>query len=368
MDGEGRGDHGGAGSARAAWLGLEPAVRRTVRNEARRLRPHPDPAVAAVAARYARDALDHLPRRRLKAHPAAIAAGVLATLVPVGWMLSVANLGTPHPTGGPPVAAVVAVGVAGIAAAFTLKIYLRVRFPPRSNRILTRIEAVHRLALPATAVILAGRGADRPVDAAAPAAAVSTDIRYAPRRLWSAVVGLTATICAVGLLAGLTALGSRGLLRVAVLSMFGILAVDLLRGAASTAWVLLRWALPGRPIVTLDDAGVHLNAVSCCLPWAELAEVRIFPIRYSYRSGPGRTAGDGADNRNAMIAFVPAQPAVTLHSMRLSRRRRRAGSRALRIYGTSLSIFDQALDHTSEEIMAAVGGFAPGPVPVRRYG
>ncbi len=283
-------------------------------------------------------------------------------------MLSVATSGTPHPTGGPPVAAVVAVGVAGIAVAVPLLIYLLIRIVRRRRAsILARIEAASRLALPATAVILAGRGADRPVGATAPAAPVSTVISYAPRRLWPAVARLTATICAVGLLAGLTALGLRGLLRVALLSVFGILAVVLLLAAALIAWVLLRWALPGRPIVTLDDAGVHLNAISYCLPWAELAEVRIFPIRYSHRSGQGRTAGDGADNRNAMIAFVPAQPAVTLHSVRLSRRRLRAGSKSLRIYGTSLSISDRALDHTSEEIMAVVGSFAPGPVPVRRY-
>jgi len=155
-----------------------------------------------------------------------------------------------------------------------------------------------------------------------------------------------------GLLAVLSAIGLHGQLRQAALVMFGVVDAFFLLALGLSAWVLLRWALPGRPIVTLDAAGLHLHAVSYCLPWAELAEVRLFPIRYSRR-------------RNVLVAFVPAQPEAVVDAMRLSRVRRRRALRALRIHGTPLTIDVLLLDHTEDQITAAVGGFAA--IPVRRY-
>lgn len=116
------------------------------------------------------------------------------------------------------------------------------------------------------------------------------------------------------------------------------------------------------------EGGSHQDsALAYCLPWAELAEVRIFPSPYLRRPGQRPPADDGTGVRHVILAFVFAQPAAALNSMRLSWVRRLGASRVLRSYGTPVAIGDRVLDHTGGQIMAAVSGFAPAPVPVHRY-
>jgi hypothetical protein len=117
---------------------------------------------------------------------------------------------------------------------------------------------------------------------------------------------------------------------------------------------VLRWGL-GRPILTLDAEGVHMPRYSYTLPWADLAEVRLIPVRNASRR---------RRQPAAIVAFMPADPEATVRELRAKGGPRRF-EKSCRLYGTPLTIADRLMDQTADQITAAASALAP--VPVRRY-
>jgi hypothetical protein len=117
--------------------------------------------------------------------------------------------------------------------------------------------------------------------------------------------------------------------------------------------LLVRAVGKRRPLVSLDAGGVQLPDLGGSLPWAELAEVRLFRWRGAYqRSG----------QPSVIVAFVPRDPAAVLSSLRPAGLRRWRLERALRKRGTPLTVLDQLADRSGPEIAAAVRAFALVPV------
>ena len=244
---------------RDEWRGLAPEARRAVQRDARHLRPHPDPRVSAVAERYARHALDWWSRPRVGVMTAAagslaavatIVAGVLATRLSADTLTAIAVV---------------------LAFAIIVARTLRVRY-------LTKMELANKLArAPAPARHLAG-----PADVAAspepePHATLDLAVRF--RRggiawLLGLLLGMSCLFLAYGLLATTTAPAARWFL-----GLFGALMIAV---AAVSAVRMVRWGVR-RPLVALDAAGVHLPRYGYTLPWAELAEVRLIPLRAAGR-------------------------------------------------------------------------------------
>jgi len=329
------------------WRALSPETRRVVWRNARRYRAHPDPAVSAVAARYARWYLD---ARTWQARTQRLALGVVILDVLVaagvlGWL-----------SGGPVadrpstlektliwlVAVVIAVAVV-------------LPYAIRKGRIIRRyrLELANKLTLESVAVA-AGAGPLRSAAAPAPATGRELSVRYDRRRVlrqsaW--LLGLLGCMAIVlvdqGLSAGITVTFDA---LCAFLVVFGLLVV------APHVVLLVRWVLPGRPIVELDADGVHMASIACHVPWDALAEVRLVPVRYAKRGAQGAV----------VVAFVPQDPPALVAAITgVSRPRRRRLERSLRVYGTPMSISDNAIDHPAEQIAAAAAAFAA--VPVRRY-
>ncbi|MGH3252617.1 MAG: hypothetical protein ACRDOI_41270 [Trebonia sp.] len=329
----------GAGTRRVAWQG------------ARRLRAHPDPVVSGVAARYARWYLD---ARTWPARPRRLAIGllladVLAAAAVLGWR-----------SGGPVtdrpgalektliwlVAIVIALGVLAPYAVRKFRIIRRYR-----------LELANRLTLESVAVASAA-WAQPPTAGQASAglgsaAGRDVSVRYDRRRVarqcaWVLVImGLMlAGAVGQGLSAGLTPVSG------VLCGSFVLCAVLVV---PRMVLLLVHWVLPGRPIVDLDAEGVHMPSIGCELPWAWLAEVRLVPMRYARRGDQGAV----------VVAFVPRDPSAVLDSVPGGSRRRKRLERSLRVYGTPLSICDNVVDHSGEQIAAAAATFAA--VPVHRY-
>lgn len=329
------------------WRALSPETRRVVWRNARRYRAHPDPAVSAVAARYARWYLD---ARTWQARTQRLALGVVILDVLVaagvlGWL-----------SGGPVadrpstlektliwlVAVVIAVAVV-------------LPYAIRKGRIIRRyrLELANKLTLESVAVA-AGAGPLRSAAAPAPATGRELSVRYDRRRVlrqsaW--LLGLLGCMAIVlvdqGLSAGITVTFDA---LCAFLVVFGLLVV------APHVVLLVRWVLPGRPIVELGADGVHMASIACHVPWDALAEVRLVPVRYAKRGAQGAV----------VVAFVPQDPPALVAAITgVSRPRKRRLERSLRVYGTPMSISDNAIDHPAEQIAAAAAAFAA--VPVRRY-
>jgi hypothetical protein len=339
------------------WQRLDPEVRRIVRRNARRLRPHPDPSVSAVAARYARSYLD-APQRARERRLGLIAFAVVLLIVILTTMaLSWAS-------SGPAWCNVGAVGkpvivVSGFTAVAVILFPFSV-FKGRTSR-LVRIEAVNKLALGGS---LVDDEADDEVGAAPavagfePSASASLAVRYEPRRVMRAVVRLLVPMCLVVALAVVwwTSGGLAGLSHDVALLAFctAVIAFPVLVLAFACA-VLVRAALTRRLLLALDADGLHLPDIACTLPWAELAEVRLISTRYGRRNGKPAV----------ILAFVPRDPAGVLSSIRSTGRRRQRLEKSLQVHGTPLAIVDHLADHAAAEIATAVGAFTP--VAVRRY-
>ena len=329
------------------WRALSPETRRVVWRNARRYRAHPDPAVSAVAARYARWYLDAR-TWQARTQRLALAVVILDVLVAagvLGWL-----------SGGPVadrpstlektliwlVAVVIAVAVV-------------LPYAIRKGRIIRRyrLELANKLTLESVAVA-AGAGPLRSAAAPAPATGRELSVRYDRRRVlrqsaW--LLGLLGCMAIVlvdqGLSAGITVTFDA---LCAFLVVFGLLVV------APHVVLLVRWVLPGRPIVELGADGVHMASIACHVPWDALAEVRLVPVRYAKRGAQGAV----------VVAFVPQDPPALVAAITgVSRPRKRRLERSLRVYGTPMSISDNAIDHPAEQIAAAAAAFAA--VPVRRY-
>jgi len=202
--------------------------------------------------------------------------------------------------------------------------------------------------------VAAGAGPLRSAAAPAPATGRELSVRYDRRRVlrqsaW--LLGLLGCMAIVlvdqGLSAGITVTFDA---LCAFLVVFGLLVV------APHVVLLVRWVLPGRPIVELGADGVHMASIACHVPWDALAEVRLVPVRYAKRGAQGAV----------VVAFVPQDPPALIAAITgVSRPRKRRLERSLRVYGTPMSISDNAIDHPAEQIAAAAAAFAA--VPVRRY-
>jgi hypothetical protein len=328
------------------WRALGPATRRVAWRNARRLRAHPDPAVSAVAARYARWYLD---ARTWHARTQWLAIGlmladVIVAAAVLGWLSGGPVAGRPSVLEKDLIWLVaVAIGAAIV-----------VPYAVRKVRIfrLYRLELANRLAQQGVAAAV-GAGPQPGAAGLAPTAGPDLSVHYERARVlrqgaW--VLGIVGCIAVILVGQGLSAgVGPAFGVLCGFFAVFGLLLV------VPQVVLLTRWVLPGRPVVELDAGGVHLSSIGCDLPWDLLAEVRLVPVRY------GRRGDRGA----MVIAFVPQDPAAVLGALTVGRRRRKRMERSLRVYGTPLSIADALLDHSGEQVAATAAGFAA--VPVRRY-
>jgi hypothetical protein len=332
-----------------AWQSLDPGIRREVWRLARKLRGHPDPAVAAVAARYARAALARVTR----GHVGLIVFAVLTLAVCIPAVIELGSV----PAGRIASTPVLALAVVAAVVVMVLVALLLVR-ARRSFRVrlLIRMEAANWLALPPPAARTVIASPEPP----------STDhhqavrITYGMARVW--VLIARALLAALGVLAGVFgALILSGPLRVLLLVLIAIPLLVVLVAIGLAVYLVIRWVLPRRPVITMDRDGIHFTAVSHTLSWPELTEIRFFPVRPSQPRKPGRAVPPG----RIYLAFVPPHPAELLIALRISRFRLLNCERCLRVFGTPIVIADRLLDHSADEIAAAAARYAP--VPLRRY-
>jgi hypothetical protein len=336
----------GVSTPDAEWRALGPGIRRAVLKNARRFRAHPDPLVSAVAARYARWYLDartwHARNQRLVL--GLVLADLLVAAGVLGWL-----------SGGPVADRPSALEKALIwLVALLIVIALALPYAIRKIRIirLYRLELANKLTLESVAVA-GGAWAQRPGAGPTTPAGREVSVRYDRRRVarqcaWMlAILGLVLVI------------GVGQALSTGITPAFGVLCgffvIFVLLIVPRMVVLLVRWVLPGRPVIELDSDGVHMPSIGCDLPWSSLAEVRLVPLRYVRRGDQG----------GLVVAFVPQDPAAVLGAATVGSRRRKRLERSLRVYGTPMSVADNVIDHSSEQIAAAASGFAG--VPVRRY-
>jgi hypothetical protein len=328
------------------WRALDRGTRRVARRSARRLRAHPDPTVSAVAARYARASLD---TRTWHARTQWLALGLMMADVVVvagvlGWL------------SGGPVADRPSVLEKTLIwlAAVVIAVAILAPYAVRKARMirLYRLELANRLTLESVAVA-SGAPARPAATGLATAPGRDLSVRYDRRRFlrqWArmlaVVVGIAAVLTGQGVSAGITPVFG---------ALCGIFAVFALLIIVPLGAELVRWVLPGRPVVVLDGDGVHMPSIACDLPWDSLGEVRLVPVRYARRGA----------QQAMVIAFVPRDPPAVLDAITgVGRARKRRLGRSLRVYGTPMTVSDGTLDHPGEQVAAAAAGFAA--VPVRR--
>ncbi len=352
-------------AARVAWRQLDPSVRKAVRRGARRLTPHPDPAVAAIAVGYARDGLDRLrlPGRRFT-------IGLLSMVLALVFIaLALSPAAWRSPVSSSLLAAYIAVlACCGVVAAVAFSVAFRRIGGRRRGVTLARMELVNLRTLPAGLPVLQPAGSQRPAQGTPPAQVPRATtpggeppppdqvmIRY-DRRKYLSATGQATVLCAftIGVTAGLASFAIPGAIRAAAMAV--LVPLDLLVALllALNLFALTRWVLRRRAITVLDGAGVSFPTVSYTVPWGELAEIDLHPMR----------GLDGRPARNWLIAFVPADPGAALASFR-PRPRRMLGSRSLRAYGTPLTINDRLLEQTADEIIDAAARFTQ--ISVRRF-
>lgn len=323
------------GTARDAWARLDRQTRREIRRNGRRLRPHPDPAVSAIAARYAREALDRTSRKTL----------ILRMVAPAVIYLILVRVLTSLNTSGTTAGVAIVIMVVGFLACIAFLVHGWMGL--RRLRLLTRISMANWLAPGATTL--------HPTMAAEPAAEgrETLAVRYAPRKVVTALVMSVAVTCvAVGFWV-FEATSWHGLARDGIIVILAVIGGIFLMTIAGQAWTLARWALPGRPVATLDAGGAHLNSVALVVPWSAISEISLFSVRAAL----GRPV--------AVVGLSCPDPSAVLGETRLSWMRRRVMKRSTRIYGTPFSISTSMTDQTGERIAAAASGFAD--VPLRRH-
>jgi hypothetical protein len=218
---------------------------------------------------------------------------------------------------------------------------------------LYRLELANKLTLESAAVA-SSAGTQPPTAEWTSAKEQDVSVRYDKRRVlrqcsWMLVIACCMLLMLVG-----EGLSSPGMTPVfgalcGFFASFGLFVV------VPQVTLLVRWVLPGRPLIELDAEGVHMPSIACDLPWSLLTEVRLFPMRY------GRRGGQGA----MVVAFMPQDPSAVLGAITVGIRRRKRLERSLRVYGTPLSVCDNGIDHSGEQIAAAAAAYAS--VPVRRY-
>jgi hypothetical protein len=205
-------------------------TRSAVLAHARTLTSHPDPAVLAVAARYARDALD----RRQRTFFARLLRRTLVLLA------------SPAPVASPEAALE----------------------PPRLT------------------------------------------LREERRIVVRGFLTLLATACVTGLGEWYILAHETGLVRDAAAVAALVFLVVVLALAASYAFYLARWILPGHPLIQLDARGVYHARLGYLLSWSDVTEIRLYPFRAA--SASPALLGSAPP---VMVAFVPADPDAILRAM-----------------------------------------------------
>jgi hypothetical protein len=316
------------------WLALDAETRQAVRDNASQFLAHPDPHVSAVAARYARNALDEMPRRIVRAPRVLWTLGTCCLLA----------------------SAVVFVATPSIAAwlllimGFVFLILDPVMNRRRSRAVgLWRIEEANRLALGGAEVIAAAPGTSGATDSPA------LTMRYVLGRIATDALPAGLASCSLSAAYWAATVSQHGPAMVVMLVLAVVFTGYTLVGLTDLAFTLVPWVLPGRPVMRLDAAGVHRYLPpSFDLPWSEVAEVRLFPMRVA----------DRGDRPATIVAIVPSDPAM-LERMRVTGRQRGVHARFARSYGTPLLLADQLVDHSAEQIAAVTSALAD--VPVRQF-
>ena len=311
---------------RSEWRALDPETRRAVQRNARQLRPHPDPRVAAVAERYARQAVLGA-RGRLRWTMAVIAGLAAGVGVSIGIWSPGVNAG------------VVTVATVLVVMAIAVVPVLRVN-------LLLKIEMANKMALAPAGAPAGAEGTPAPEEWVP--AGRELAVRYNRGRVLrqlGPLFGMGCVFLVYGLLVTNAAAGARFLLVV-----FSSLLIAL---ALLAAIRVLRWGLR-RPILRLDAGGVHMPRYRYTLPWPEMAEVRLIPLRAFRRGRQPAT----------IIAFVPADPQAAVRALRANGAGRRL-EKSCRLYGTPLTLVDRMMDQPADRITAAATAWAP--VPVRQY-
>jgi hypothetical protein len=295
------------------------------------MRPHPDPAVSAIAARYAREVLDRTSRKAL----------IIRLVAPAVAYLILARVLTGLDTSGTAAGVNIVVLVAGFLACAGFMVHAWTGL--RRVRLLTRIKMANWLAPGATTV--QPTPSEEP-----PAAGESLAVRYAPRKVGAVLALSVAVTCvAVGFWVFEAASWS-GLARTVIIVILVVIAAIFLMTIAGHAWTLARWALPGRPVADLDSDGARLHGAAFVVPWRAVSEIGLFSVRAAL----GRPVG--------VVGLKCEDPAAVLDGTRLSWTRRRRMRRSARIYGTPFSISTALTDQSADRIAAVASGFAGAPV------
>lgn len=324
-----------AEAARRAWETLDQRTRREVLENGRFLRPHPVPAVSAIAAQYAQGVLDRSSRVAL----------LIQLLAPAVIYIVAVEVLTSTDTSGNRAGADLAVIGAGFFVCLAFALHAGVRI--RRFRRLTRVRMANWLApgVPETETPAPVR--EEPLAGEAREPSPGLAIRYATRRVVARLAGSAAAVAAaVGYLL-FRAVSDSGPMIVFYIILLLVPTSLLLLMVAGQASLLLRWVLPGRPVVELDDRGAHFNVIAVTVPWPTVSEIRLFTLRSAAFSRPATVVG-----------IVCAEPDIVAGPARLSRMRQRVMKRSARVYGTPFTFSDALTDQAAERVAETASQFA----------
>ena len=126
------------------------------------------------------------------------------------------------------------------------------------------------------------------------------------------------------------------------------------------AFYLVRWILPGHPLIELDARGVYHARLGYLLPWSDVTEIRLYPFRAASTSPA--LLGSAP---HVMVAFIPADPDAILRAIPGNPFRKWQQRRAFLTYGSPMVIASLTVDHPAEEIIQTATALSG--LPLRRY-
>ncbi|MCW2930361.1 MAG: hypothetical protein JWM19_1323, partial [Actinomycetia bacterium] len=171
---------------------------------------------------------------------------------------------------------------------------------------------------------------------------------------------LLATACVAGLGEWYFLAHETGLGRDAEAVMALVFLVVALALAAFYAFYLVRWILPGHPLIELDARGVYHARLGYLLPWSDVTEIRLYPFRAASVS-PALLGSAPL----VMVAFMPADADAILRAIPGNPFRKWQQRRAFLTYGSPMVIASLAVDHPAEEIAQTATTLSG--LPLRRY-
>jgi len=235
----------------------------------------------------------------------------------------------------------------GDAAVALMLVFLAIALVrPLRLRVLYKIELANKLTL--TPATTDGTTSTTPATAT-PTATGDLDVAYNRGRVLRVLAQLFATACLCQALAWL--LDGSAFVR----AFFIFLSVSMFALVIMFAVRVLAWGSPGRPVLRLDDEGLHLPRFGYTLPWTELTEIRLIPLRAARRRR-GQTT--------AIVAFIPADPQAALRELQSKGAGRRM-EKSYRLHGTPLTFADQLMNQTADHIATTATAFTAAPI--RRY-